>query len=275
MVSHKQVCISQRKKHHAKKLVHLPKVVLPLPPKTPEYVLDFDPYSPEFTNELMAVFHQDSLTIRLKKAEHAHSKVRILGVINKKAITKKEAKATERLWINQIMQDVSKILPFQSNLGLGSNSTSDVYIQLSTGKSWPLFADWNLETNQTFRYGAQSKNYAETDFNFSQKSNSAELMANQLSVIKTYESQYNWNDKLFMKKNLWLNHELTYGLYTSGIYNKDTKELELQSWGPYLGWRLPLWRTWLYLNNDISYYKDTTTTKGYSFNINLQIEAIF
>ncbi|MBF7682781.1 hypothetical protein I2F27_05465 [Acinetobacter sp. B5B] len=243
--------------------------------ETPEYVLGFDPYSPEFANQLMAVFSKESLANRLKKNEISHTKVRVLGVSKKKNSSKKLTKAKELLWVGQIMQDVSKILPFQSNLDLGSNSTSDVYVQVIAAKSWPLFAHWSLDTTQTFRYGAQSKNYSETDFNFSQKSNTESLMANQLSVIKTYESQYNWSDKLFMKQKLWLNHQLTYGLYTSGIYNKDKKEVEIQSWGPYLGWRLPLWRTWLYLDNDLSYYKDSSATEGYSFNVNLQLEAIF
>ncbi|SDC00661.1 hypothetical protein [Acinetobacter boissieri] len=273
--SHAQNCSSQKKKHHLLKPAPIQKTTLPPPPDTPEYVLGFDPYSPEFANELMAVFSQDSLATRLNKNEKSHPKVRTLGIPKKKTLNKKATKAKEKLWIGQVLQDVSKILPFQSNLDLGSNSTSDVYVQLSAAKSWPLFANWNLDTSQTFRYGAQSKNYSETDFNFSQKSNSAELMANQLSVIKTYESQYNWNDKLFMKQKLWLDHQLTYGLYTSGTYNKDKKELEIQSWGPYLGWRLPLWRTWLYLDNDVSYYKDSTATDGYSFNVNLQLEAIF
>lgn len=266
---------SHRKKHHVHKPKQVQEPTLPPPPVTPEYVLGFDPYSPEFANELMAVFRQDSLATRLKKNEKAHHKVRTLGTTKKKTSTKKATKAKEKLWIGQILQDVSKVLPFQSNLDLGSNSTSDVYVQVSAAKSWPLFANWNLDTSQTFRYGAQSKNYSETDFNFSQKSTSSDLMSNQLSVIKTYESQYNWSDKLFMKKKLWLDYQLTYGLYTSGLYNKDKKEVELQSWGPYLGWRLPLWRTWLYLDNDISYYKDTTSSDGYNFNVNLQLEAIF
>lgn len=273
---HHHICkkLTYRKKHRSQQQKKVTQQPIAVPPPQQEYVLGFDPYSPEFADQLMAVFKQDSLSHRLQNNEKKQTKIRTLGA-RKKKISNKAAKAQEHRWTSQVMQDISSALPFKSNLDLGSNSKSDVYVELSAAKNWALFSNWTLDASQTFRYGAQSKNFSETDFNFSQKSNATDFFSNQISVIKTYEAQYTWSDKLFLKQNFLHDHQLTYGLYTSGIYDKDKKEVELQNWGPYLGWRIPLWRTWLYLSNDISYYRDNTANDGYSFNANLQLEAIF
>lgn len=247
-----------------------------LPPLTVESVeekpLDFDPYSAAFANQLMTIFGTDSLAYRLANNEKKTVHIRTFGTHKK---NNHKNKAKEKHWINEVMSEVSKILPFQNDINLGSNSNTDVYVELSAEKNWNVFSDWSLDTTQTFRYGAQSKNYSETDFNFSQKRNGEDLAANRFSIIKTYEAEITWNDKLFMKQQFLNEHQLTYGIYTGGVYNEEKKDLELQSWGPYLGWRIPLWKKWIYLDNDISYYKDITATDGYSFSANLQLEAFF
>lgn len=249
-----------------------PIVLSSISPEPIEKPLDFDPYSPTFAQQLMIIFGTNSLAYRLAINEKKVRHLRTFG-IHKKNIHKN--KTQEKHWINQVMADVSNILPFQNDINLGSNSNTDVYVQLSAEKNWNIFSDWSLDTTQTFRYGAQSKNYSETDFNFSQKNASDNLASNRFSIIKTYEAEITWNDKLFMKQKFLNEHQLTYGIYTSGIYNEEKKDLELQSWGPYFGWRVPLWKKWLYLDNDISYYKDLTSTEGYSFSANLQLEAFF
>ncbi|MEB5476725.1 hypothetical protein [Acinetobacter pollinis] len=235
--------------------------------------LDFDPYSPAFAEQLLEVFGKDSLSLRLQKDEKKHTKQRTLGIHKSKHKTTKKEK--EKLWVSEVFGELSKMLPFENGMDIGSNSTTDVYVQVSAEKNWDLFLNWKLDASQTFRYGAQSRNYSETDFNFTQKSSDTDLASNQFSIVKSYAEEFTWSDKLFMQKEFFGKKRITYGIYTSGIYNKEKKDVELQSWGPYFGWRVPIWRNWIFLEHDISYYRDSTATDGYSFSSNLQFEASF
>ncbi|ESK38364.1 hypothetical protein P256_01898 [Acinetobacter nectaris CIP 110549] len=233
----------------------------------------FDPNSPIFAEQLLAVFGKTSLSLRLQNTEKKTTKKRTLGFQKKKSkISKKEK---ERLWVSEVFGEISKLLPFQNGMDIGSNSNSDVYVEVNAEKNWDLFANWKLDASQTFRYASQSKNYSETDFNFTQQRSDKDLASNQFSIVKSYAEEFTWSDKLFMQKKFLDNKSITYGIYTSGIYSKEKKDVELQSWGPYFGWRIPIWRNWVFLENDVSYYRDSTATDGYSFSSNIQLEATF
>lgn len=223
--------------------------------------------------EMMAVFGTNSLENRMLVEEKKHKKIKQFGfhASNKKKRTKKQ----NEIWIQQVLKDVFNILPFQSDVNLGSNSNTDVYVELNAQKLWKITPDFNLSAEQTFRYGAESKSYSETNFNFTQKQSKQAVASNDFSIIKTYESEITWDDKLYRQQDFANKNRLSYGVYSSGTYNKENKNIDIQSWGPYFAWRLPIWRDWVYLENELSYYKDASAVEGYSFSVGVKLEATF
>ncbi|MEB3753194.1 hypothetical protein [Acinetobacter sp. MD2(2019)] len=261
-------CKARHSKHYFRRIKAQPEKTDDNP-----FAPQFDPNSPELARQLMAVFGEDSLADRTQRTYQAHRVIHKFGF--KKSTPTPKKKPSQKSGIKAVLSDLSKQLPFQSDLNLGSNSNTDVYVELNAQKEWQLSPDLNLNTQQTFRYGAQSKNYSETYFNFTQKQEHHAIASTDLSVTKTYEDTYNWENHLFRKQHISHDQSLTYGLYSNGIYNKEKREIELQNWGPYLAWRRPIWRTWLYLENGISYYEDRSDDNRRTLSTTLQFEMNF
>ena len=236
---------------------------------------EFDPNSPQLLHDLMLPFVQDSLSEKAKKSEQSHRKQRSFGV-NHNHPTARPKVSNDTHWVKHVVSDLSKMLPFNNDMNLGSNSDSDVYVELNAEKQWELTPKFSFHATQIFRYGSESRNYSETNFNFTQKESKTAFASTQFSVIKTYEETYIWDNHLFRQQQLSNDRRLTYGIYSNGIYDKTKRDLEVQSWGPYLSWRRPLWRNWVYIENEVSYYKDLTSDEGrHIFTTSLQFEANF
>lgn len=225
------------------------------------------------SDTLMQVFHQDSLAKRMLKAEEKRHHSHHFGfpIKNKKKLTAVQKK----LWAQQILDRLSSALPFENNLALGSESNHEAYLEMNAEKTWMFTPNFNLVASQVIRYGTQNKSYAETDFNFTQKESSKAFASNNFSVIKTYEEEITWDDRLYRQQDIMNDNRLTYGVYSSGVYNKQTKDIDIQSWGPYFAWRHPLWRDRFYIENEVSYYKDASMIDGYSVSVAIKLEATF
>ncbi|MFT4020986.1 MAG: hypothetical protein QM666_05640, partial [Acinetobacter sp.] len=183
------------------------------------YAPIFDPQSPELAKQLMAVFGEDSLAARAAKSPQNQKPKRKFG-FSRTAKANKNKKENKSSWVDNVKEDLSKILPFQNDVNLGSNSSSDVYVQYSAEKGWHLSPDFSVKAVQTFRYGALSKNYSETHFNFTQKQSGQAFTSSELSVVKALDEQYYWNNYLYRQQKFQNDRRLTYGIYSSGIYDK-------------------------------------------------------
>ncbi|WP_227539780.1 hypothetical protein [Acinetobacter sp. MB5] len=244
------------------------------PPNYP-FAPQFDPTSPELIQELMAPFGHDSLAEKAQSAEQSHRKRRVFGINHHKTASHKKV-STDSHWVKHVLSDLSKMLPFQNDMNLGSNSDSDVYVELSAEKNWKLSPKFSFNAAQTFRYGAESRNYSETNFKFTQQESKTTLASTQFSVVKTYDETYTWDNHLFRQQQFPDDNRLTYGIYSNGIYDKTKRDIEVQSWGPYLSWRRPLWRNWIYIENEVSYYKDLTSDNGrHILSTSLQFDTNF
>lgn len=239
------------------------------------YAPDFDPHSPQLIQELMTPFSQGSLAEKAQKSEQNHHKRRVFGE-NRTRTTPRKKSSNDNHWVKHVLSDLSKMLPFQNDMNLGSNSDSDVYVELSAEKNWKITPKFSFNAAQTFRYGAESRNYSETNFKLTQQESKTAVASTQFSVVKTYDEAYTWDNHLFRQQQLPDDNRLTYGIYSSGIYDKTKRDIELQSWGPYVAWRRPLWRTWVYIENEVSYYKDLTSDDSrHILSTSLQFEANF
>lgn len=168
---------------------------------------------------------------------------------------------------------ISNLLPFHNDLDLGSNSDTDIYVQFLAKKNWILHSGLRLNTTQIFRYGSSSKNYAETYLDLTQKFQQQAQISTQFNFSKTQDSEYVWSNRTFQKLNLLSQNNLTYGILSTGDY--ENKALRVNEWGPYFSWKRPIWRNWVFMQNDINYVNMPTSEQGYSFNYQMKFEAQF
>ena len=217
--------------------------------------------------ELMAVFGNDTLWKRATQPEQTYK------TFGKK---KKKTSSTQVSTTNPLSASwatISTWMPFENNLDLGSNSENDVYVQFLAKKKWNLRHNISLDTEQVFRYGSTSRNYTETTLNLTQKMQDNTLFANKFNVNKSENEDYNWGNWTFQQYQFLKDNHLTYGVYSGGVYTKN--DIRLNSWGPYISWRQPVWRNWLFMQNDLNFFNHIDDDSKHQLSVQMNLEANF
>lgn len=217
--------------------------------------------------ELMAVFGNDTLWKRATQPEQPY---KALGKKKKKASSNQAAPTNP---LTASWATISTWMPFENNLDLGSNSESDVYVQFLAKKKWNLRHNISLDTEQVFRYGSTSRNYTETTLNLTQKMQDNTLFANKFNINKSENEDYNWGNWTFQQFEFVKDNSLTYGVYSGGVYTKN--DMRLNSWGPYISWRQPLWRNWLFMQNDLNFFNHIDDDPRHQLSVQMNLEANF
>lgn len=217
--------------------------------------------------ELMAVFGNDTLWKRATQPEPTY-----------KAFGKKKKKnsSTQISTTNPLSASwatISTWMPFENNLDLGSNSENDVYVQFLAKKKWNLRHNISLDTEQVFRYGSTSRNYTETTLNLTQKMQDNTLFANKFNVNKSENEDYSWGNWTFQQYQFLKDNHLTYGVYSGGVYTQN--DIRLNSWGPYISWRQPVWRNWLFMQNDLNFFNHIDDDSKHQLSVQMNLEANF
>ncbi|WP_252060590.1 selenocysteine synthase [Acinetobacter sp. AHP123] len=217
--------------------------------------------------ELMAVFGNDTLWKRATQPEQTYK------AFGKK---KKKTSSTQVSTNNPLSASwatISTWMPFENNLDLGSNSENDVYVQFLAKKKWNLRHNISLDTEQVFRYGSTSRNYTETTLNLTQKMQDNTLFANKFNVNKSENEDYSWGNWTFQQYQFLKDNHLTYGVYSGGVYTKN--DIRLNSWGPYISWRQPVWRNWLFMQNDLNFFNHIDDDSKHQLSVQMNLEANF
>lgn len=217
--------------------------------------------------DLMAVFGNDTLWSRATQPKHPY---KTLGKKKKKA-------STPHISVSNLLtaswDTISTWMPFENNLDLGSNSDSDIYVQFLAKKKWNLRHNISIDTEQVFRYGSTSRNYTETTLNLTQKMQDNTLFANKFNVNKSENEEYNWGNWTFQKFEFVKDNSLTYGIYSGGVYTKN--DMRVNSWGPYLSWRQPIWRDWIFMQNDLNFFNHIDDDPKHQLSVQMNLEANF
>ena len=52
-------------------------------------------------------------------------------------------------------------------------------------------------------------------------------------------------------------------------------DLKLNSWGPFVSWRQPVWREWFYVQGDLNYLNDRREDRSHVPSALVRLEALF
>ncbi|RJE69228.1 selenocysteine synthase [Acinetobacter sp. JS678] len=217
--------------------------------------------------ELMAVFGNDTLWRRATQPEPTYK------AFGKKKKKNSSAQVSPTNPLSASWATISTWMPFENNLDLGSNSENDVYVQFLAKKKWNLRHNISLDTEQVFRYGSTSRNYTETTLNLTQKMQDNTLFANKFNVNKSENEDYSWGNWTFQQYQFLKDNHLTYGVYSGGVYTKN--DIRLNSWGPYISWRQPVWRNWLFMQNDLNFFNHIDDDSKHQLSVQMNLEANF
>ncbi|MBJ9721694.1 selenocysteine synthase [Acinetobacter calcoaceticus] len=258
---------TRRSPHSSTLLVKTKRQYRPFSHLTCEVETDNDSTDATLIQDLMAVFGNDTLWKRATQPEHTYKS---LGKKKKKASSPHIAVSNP---LSAGWDTISTWMPFENNLDLGSNSENDVYVQFLAKKKWNLRHNMSLDTEQLFRYGSTSRNYTETTLNLTQKMQDNTLFANKFNVNKSENENYNWGNWTFQQFEFVKDNSLTYGVYSGGVYTNN--DIRVSSWGPYISWRQPVWRDWLFMQNDLNFFNHINDDPKHQLSVQMNLEANF
>ena len=171
--------------------------------------------------------------------------------------------------------NLSKRLPFETDADIGIRSGDDVYLRLRAEKNWTLRNDFHFNAEQIYRYGSDSENYLRTNLELTHARPNQPLLSNQFSLIYADEQDddLTWENRTFRQHQFFAHNNFNYGIYTGGYYNNN--DLRLNSWGPFVSWRQPLWREWFYVQGDLNYFNDQREDRSHYVSTFIRLETLF
>ena len=170
---------------------------------------------------------------------------------------------------------MSKRLPFDLDADLGIRAGDDIYARLKAKKDWQLGNDFSFHAEQIYRYGINSENYLRTNLELTHARPNEAFISNQfyLTYADEQDDDLSWDNRIYRQHQFFHENRFNYGVYTGGYYNND--QLRLNSWGPFVSWRQPIWREWFYLQGDLNYFDDKREDRNHYVRTLVRLEALF
>ncbi|MDO4895761.1 MAG: hypothetical protein Q3971_00240 [Moraxella sp.] len=167
----------------------------------------------------------------------------------------------------------------QTDLDLGVRS-SDVYLRWRGEKRWQMGKNTEGRFEQMYRYGTKSEHFALTTLEFSKPQSTHRTIINRSHLAYTnqdHQENIGWGNSLY-EQHLWGNRlgtrSLSYGLYAGGTLN-DHQKSHLNTYGPYVSYRQPIWREWLFVQGDVGYYNNKDDDKDHHISTFGRLEVVF
>lgn len=170
---------------------------------------------------------------------------------------------------------LSDKLPFDLDADLGIRSGDDIYARLKAKKDWTLGNDFSFHAEQIYRYGIDSENYLRTNLELTQARPNEAFISNQLYLTYADEQDddWTWDNRTYRQHQFFHDNRFNYGMYVGGYYNED--DLRMNSWGPFVSWRQPLFREWFFVQSDLNYFNDKREDRSHYPRALVRLEARF
>lgn len=161
------------------------------------------------------------------------------------------------------------------DLGVRSN---DVFLRVKADKTWRLSDDTQARFEQMYRYGTKSEHTLLSTLEFGKSFSDSYQLINRSHLQYTHRDteELNWNNSLYQQHEWPAKHgskTLRYGVYTAGAF--ENKKPKLDTWGPYVNYRQPILRNWLFVQGEVSYYNHKPSERKHHASLFSRVEVLF
>lgn len=172
--------------------------------------------------------------------------------------------------------EIERQLGVKTDVDLGVRSVDDIYVKISVDKNWYEGDRLTVSNDNFYRYGLDSKHYVRGGLTLKYGSDANRFINNRTTIRyrnRDDEESTDWGNDLRQVHYMGNEKQLAYGISTSGYFDTDKKLLN--SYGPAISYRQPVWREWLYVQTELNYYNDKTEDKDHFPSALLRMEALF
>ncbi len=229
---------------------------------------------PKLEEHLSVVFGDDTLDNQLSNSAHLGEEGRQQNepdsTYNSRRVRDDNASLALR-W-----SDIDRRIGIDTDFDLGLRSGDDIFARVKVNKAWQLGNDIHTFAEQIYRYGIDSKHYARTNLEVRHAPKAKPFVANHLHFQYENdheEEEWSWGNSLYRQHDFAPGKWLNYGLYGGG-YIQNSK-LSLNGYGPFVGYRQPFLRDWLFVQTEVNYYNDRRAGRSHHPGALLRFEALF
>ncbi|WP_439257040.1 hypothetical protein [Lonepinella sp. BR2271] len=162
-----------------------------------------------------------------------------------------------------------------TDLDLGIRHGADIFLRAKVGKDWNWTETLSSRLEQIYRYGINSKHFLRS--NFDVKHHESAQISNISSLFLEYthdnDEETYWGNSIYRQHRFSGNRELNYGIFTGGPIIH--KKADLTVYGPFISWRQPIYKQWVFLKPEAQYYNDRKAERTHFVNLFLRLEAVF
>lgn len=172
---------------------------------------------------------------------------------------------------------------FEQDLGIDTDAdiglrSNDLFIRLQGQKRWQMDKVQG-RVEQMYRYGSQSEHFALSTLEFRLPQSTHRTLYNRANISyqhKNDDETISWSNSSY-QEHRWQGkhggHQFSYGLYMGGDIKH--KQATLNTYGPYASYRQPIWREWLFIQTDVSFYNDDKQHKKHHLASFGRLEMVF
>lgn len=166
-------------------------------------------------------------------------------------------------------------LGIETDLDLGIRSGADIFVRAKAAKTWTYNDQYSTRLEQIYRYGINSKHYLRTNLENKYQRTESTFINNHtfLEYAHDIDETLFWGNSLYQQHDFSGYKRLNYGLFFGGEI-KD-KKINLDYYGPFINWRQPILREWLFIQPEVHYYNDKKLDRKHHLGAFFRIEAIF
>lgn len=171
--------------------------------------------------------------------------------------------------------DGIKSLGIDTDLDLGVRSSVDLFMRAKASKTWQITDRFSSRFEQIYRFGSKSRHYIRT--NFEQKY--SETDRRSLNNHTYYQYTHNGDQKKHWGNSSYRQHhyanfkQLNYGFNFGGEVKH--KKFKINYYGPFINWRQPILRQWLFIQPEINFYNNKSLNRKHALGAFLRLEAVF
>lgn len=229
---------------------------------------------PTLEKKVSVVFGDESLDDAIYNENHISPEV-AQEQENKKGFSRKQSRK-DNASLAVRFSDFSESLSIENDIDLGIRSGRDLYVRWKAAKDWDLGNDYSTRLEQVYRYGIRSRHHARTNWEVKYAPENKPMIANHLHAQYAHDKkseQWTWGNSLYRQHDFDGNKRLNYGVYAGG--DIDNSKPSLNSYGPFAGWRQPVWKKWLFVQTEVSYYNNKKLDRPHHVGTQLRLEAVF
>lgn len=173
-------------------------------------------------------------------------------------------------WSDRIKQ-----LGIDTDLDLGLRRSTDIFLRAKASKTWQWNDRFHSRIEQIYRFGLHSRHYIRTNLEHQWRENDQRSLNNHTYYQYTHstDQKKHWGNSTYRQHHYAHFKQLNYGFNFGGEV-KD-KQAKLHFYGPFINWRQPIFRPWLFIQPELHFYNHKAEKRPHRLGAFLRIEALF